>query len=99
MVVIIGGQPARFRSLIELYRQAGRGAGYSPETMKVGLYCCGFVGDTAQQAADDFYPDWALTFQRSARSGASAHRYGLSTTRCAHPTVRSLIPDPPFCLR
>ena len=30
MVVIIGGRPARFRSLIELYRQAGRRVGYSP---------------------------------------------------------------------
>ena len=80
MVTIIGGQPARFRPPIELYRQAGQRAGHSPETLKVGLYCSGFVGDTAQRAADNFYPGWALTFPGSAGSGASARRYGRSTT-------------------
>ena len=64
MVAIIGGQPARFRSLIELYRQAGQRAGHSRETLKVGLHCFGFVGDTAQQAADDFYPGWAQMFTK-----------------------------------
>ncbi len=59
MVAIIGGQPARFRPLIELYRQAGQRAGHSPVILKVGRHCFGFVGDTAQQAADDFYPGWA----------------------------------------
>lgn len=53
MVAIIGGQPARFRPLIDLYREAGRRAGHSPEQLKVGLHCFGFVGDTMQQAADD----------------------------------------------
>src|SRR5712675_961971 len=31
MVAIIGGETHRFRSLIDLYRAAGRGAGHSPE--------------------------------------------------------------------
>jgi len=64
MVAIIGGQPARFRPLIDLYRDAGRRAGHSPEQLKVGLHCFGFVGDTMQQAADDFYPGWAQMFTK-----------------------------------
>ncbi len=64
MVAIIGGQPARFRPLIDLYREAGRRAGHSPEQLKVGLHCFGFVGDTMQQAADDFYPGWAQMFTK-----------------------------------
>ncbi len=62
MVAIIGGEPRRFRPLIELYREAGRRAGYSPEQLKVGLHCPGFIGETSQQAADDFYPGWAHMF-------------------------------------
>ena len=62
MVAIIGGQPARFRPLIDLYREAGRRAGHSPENLIVGLHSVGFLGDTTEQAADDFYPGYAHTF-------------------------------------
>ena len=62
MVAIIGGQPARFRPLIELYREAGRRAGHSPEKLIVGLHSIGFLGETSRQAADDFYPGYAHTF-------------------------------------
>jgi probable LLM family oxidoreductase len=62
MVAIIGGEPRRFRPLIELYREAGRRAGHSAEKLVVGLHSIGFLGDTTQQAADDFYPGYAHTF-------------------------------------
>ena len=62
MVAIIGGEPKRFRPLIDLYREAGRRAGHSAEKLIVGLHAIGFLGDTAEQAADDFYPGYAHTF-------------------------------------
>jgi probable LLM family oxidoreductase len=62
MVAIIGGEPKRFRPLIELYREAGRRAGHNPEKLTVGLHSIGFLGDTTKQAADDFYPGYAHTF-------------------------------------
>jgi len=62
MVAIIGGEPRRFRPLIELYREAGRRAGHAAEQLIVGLHCIGFLGDTTQQAADDFFPGYAHTF-------------------------------------
>jgi alkanesulfonate monooxygenase SsuD/methylene tetrahydromethanopterin reductase-like flavin-dependent oxidoreductase (luciferase family) len=62
MVAIIGGEPHRFRPLIDLYREAGRRAGHAVENLKVGLHSIGFVADTTQQAADDFYPGYAHTF-------------------------------------
>jgi probable LLM family oxidoreductase len=64
MIAIIGGQPARFRPLVELYREAGRQAGHRVEQLKVGLHCFGFVGDTDQQARDDFYPGWEQMFTK-----------------------------------
>jgi probable LLM family oxidoreductase len=62
MVAIIGGQPARFRPLIDLYREAGRRAGHGPEKLRVGLHLIGFIGDTTAQAADDFFPGYQHTF-------------------------------------
>ena len=62
MVAIIGGEPRRFRPLIDLYREAGRRAGHAPEKLIVGLHSIGFLGETTRQAADDFYPGYAKTF-------------------------------------
>jgi probable LLM family oxidoreductase len=62
MVAIIGGEPKRFRPLVDLYREAGRRAGHSPDKLIVGLHSVGFLGDTTKQAADDFYPGYAHTF-------------------------------------
>src|ERR1700681_3905894 len=38
MVAIIGGETHRFRPLIDLYREAGKKAGHSPDRLKVGLH-------------------------------------------------------------
>ena len=62
MVAIIGGEPHRFRPLIDLYREAGKRAGHAPEKLIVGIHSIGFAGDTTQQAADDFFPGYAQTF-------------------------------------
>jgi probable LLM family oxidoreductase len=62
MVAIIGGEPHRFRKLIDLYREAGLRTGHAAEQLKVGLHMIGFLGDTTAQAADDFFPGYAHTF-------------------------------------
>jgi len=62
MVAIIGGEPHRFRELIDLYREAGKRSGHAPEQLKVGIHSIGFAGDTTEQAAEDFYPGYAHTF-------------------------------------
>lgn len=61
MVAIIGGEPHRFRPLIELYREAGRRAGHPAEQLAVGIHSIGFLGDTTEEAANDFYPGYAQT--------------------------------------
>jgi probable LLM family oxidoreductase len=62
MVAIIGGEHRSFRSLIDLYREAGQRAGHSPEQLKVGIHSLGYVADTTEQAADEFFPGYARTF-------------------------------------
>jgi probable LLM family oxidoreductase len=62
MVAIIGGETRRFKPLIDLYREAGRRAGHSPDQLKVGIHSLGYVAKTTKEAIDDFYPGYAHTF-------------------------------------
>src|ERR687890_680298 len=61
MVAIIGGETHRFRPLVDLYRKAGKQAGYSADQLKVGVHSLGYIAESTQEAIDDFYPGYART--------------------------------------
>src|SRR5579862_804233 len=93
MVAIIGGEPHRFRPLIDLYRKAGQRAGHAPEKLIVGLHSIGFLADTTDQAADDFFPGYAHTFNEigKERGWSRTTRAQFDATR--GPTGALLIGD------
>ncbi|CAM5548397.1 putative LLM family oxidoreductase [Aquamicrobium terrae] len=66
-LAIIGGEPARFAPLFGLYREAARRAGQDPAGLATSLNVHGFVGETAEQAADDFYGPQAEVMNRIGR--------------------------------
>jgi probable LLM family oxidoreductase len=59
MVAIIGGETERFRPLVDLYREAGRKAGFAADQLKVGLHSPGYVAATNVEAVADYYPGYA----------------------------------------
>lgn len=63
MVAIIGGDFARFRPAVDLYREAGRRAGHAP-ALRVGVHAFGFVGETDAEAERDFFRGWSNSFRR-----------------------------------
>ncbi|OXG04420.1 putative LLM family oxidoreductase [Flavobacterium araucananum] len=67
MVAVIGGQTHRFKPLVDLYREAGKAAGYQPEELQVGLHSPGFVGTTTQKAIDEYYPGYAELWTKLGR--------------------------------
>lgn len=67
MIAVIGGDTHRFRPLVDLYREAGKKAGHSPETLTVGLHSLGYVANTTEEAVRDYYPGYAETFTRIGR--------------------------------
>jgi probable LLM family oxidoreductase len=67
MVAIIGGETHRFRPLVDLYREAGKRAGYSPGQLKVGMHSLGYVAGTTQDALDEFYPGYAEAMTKIGR--------------------------------
>jgi probable LLM family oxidoreductase len=62
MVAIIGGETRRFRPLVDLYREAGRLAGFGPDRLRVGVHALGYIAPTSKEAADDFFPGYARAF-------------------------------------
>src|SRR5262245_47129443 len=58
MVAIIGGEPRRFRPLIDLYRETYKRHRHQAP-MRVGVHMLAYVDQTTQEAADVFYPGYA----------------------------------------
>jgi probable LLM family oxidoreductase len=56
-LAIIGGQPARFRPLVDLYHRALEQGGHEPQPVAVHVH--GYIADTEQRAVADFYEPYA----------------------------------------
>ena len=66
-VAIIGGEPARFAPLVDLYRRAASQAGFDPATLPVGINSHTYVASTSQRAADEYFPAYAGMMSRIGR--------------------------------
>ena len=66
-LAIIGGMPERFAPFVELYRRAAQDAGHDAARLPVGINTHGYVADTSQQAADEFFPSYAAQMTRLGR--------------------------------
>ena len=67
MVAIIGGEPRRFRPLVDLYQETGKQFGYSPDQLKVGVHALGYVAHTTEDAIADFFPGYVRAFASVAK--------------------------------
>ncbi len=93
-VAIIGGEPHRFRPLVELYREAWRRAGHDPGKADVALHMVGFVAETDQAAADTLWPAYATTFGRIGRERGWAPMNRSAFDAQRGPTGAFLVGDP-----
>jgi probable LLM family oxidoreductase len=66
-LAIIGGEPARFAPLFDLYRQAAARAGHAAAGLRTSLNVHGFVAETGQEAAETFYAPQAEVMNRIGR--------------------------------
>jgi probable LLM family oxidoreductase len=66
-IAIIGGEPARFGPLADLYREAGRRAGVAADKLLVGINGHGFLADTAEAATHAFFAPYAEVMSRVGR--------------------------------
>jgi probable LLM family oxidoreductase len=66
-IAIIGGIPARFNSLTELYRKAYSESNQPADQFQLGINAHVFVGDNSQDAADAFFPSYAAMMTQIGR--------------------------------
>ena len=66
-IAIIGGEPAHFVPLVELYRDRARKAGHDPRALPIGINSHAFLAERSQDAADAFFPPYAEVMTRIGR--------------------------------
>jgi len=66
-LAIIGGAPARFAPLVDLFREAATHGGHDPAALPVGVHSHGYVAEGSKQAADEFFPSYAAAMTRIGR--------------------------------
>ncbi|MGW4124914.1 LLM class flavin-dependent oxidoreductase [Nocardia sp. NPDC004711] len=81
-IAIIGGQPARFKPLVDLYHRALEEGGHEPQP--VAVHAHGYVADTDKEAVEDFYAPYAR-----AMSGIGRERGWGPMTRQQFDALRS----------
>jgi len=66
-VAIIGGAPARFAPLVDIYRDAAGAAGHDPATLPVSINSHAYVAESSQRAAAEYFPGYAAMMTRIGR--------------------------------
>ncbi len=66
-LAIIGGAPERFGVLATLYRKTLTESGYDPADYPLSVHAHGLVAESAEQAAEVFYPSYAAAMSRIGR--------------------------------
>jgi alkanesulfonate monooxygenase SsuD/methylene tetrahydromethanopterin reductase-like flavin-dependent oxidoreductase (luciferase family) len=66
-LAIIGGNPDRFAFFANLHRQVLAEHGFDPAQVPLAVHAHGHVADTAEQAAEEFYPSYAAAMTQLGR--------------------------------
>lgn len=64
-LAIIGGMPARFRPFVDLHQDAAARAGHPRPRLAINSH--GYVAETSQQAADEFFPPYEVAMSEIGR--------------------------------
>ncbi|MET0244079.1 MAG: LLM class flavin-dependent oxidoreductase [Flavitalea sp.] len=55
-IAILGGEPARFAQLTDLYRKAAASKGHDLSKLQIAINEHMYIAETSEQAADEFFP-------------------------------------------
>lgn len=66
-LAIIGGSPDRFKVLADLHRKTLIENGYDPEQVPLSVHGHGYIADSNEQAADEYYASYAAAMTRIGR--------------------------------
>ena len=64
-LAIIGGSPANFQPLVDLYRKTSAAAGHGK--LPLAVHSHGYIADDSQKAGDEFFPSYAYVMSNIGR--------------------------------
>jgi alkanesulfonate monooxygenase SsuD/methylene tetrahydromethanopterin reductase-like flavin-dependent oxidoreductase (luciferase family) len=66
-LAIIGGEPARFVPMVDLYRESALRAGHDPAKLQLSINSHGYIADSSRQAADEAFPAYQVVMSKIGR--------------------------------
>jgi len=66
-IAILGGAPAQYVTFADIYRRAAQQAGHDVASLPLCINCHFHLAEDSKQAADEFFPAYALTMNRIGR--------------------------------
>lgn len=66
-LAIIGGDPERFAPLAEIHRRSLEESGYDPADVPLAVHAHGYVADSQDQAAEEYYESYSIAMSRLGR--------------------------------
>jgi probable LLM family oxidoreductase len=83
-LAIIGGSPDRFAVLADLHRRSLAESGHDPAVAPLAVHAHGYVADSSEQAAEEYYDPYAVAMSQIGRE-----RGWGAMTRLQYETMRS----------
>jgi probable LLM family oxidoreductase len=93
-IAIIGGTPARFASLASLYREVAAQAGHDADALPISINSIGYVADTSERAADEFYEGYARVMTQLGRERGWAAMTRMQFDQLRGPGGALVVGDP-----
>ena len=93
-LAIIGGDPERFAGLAELHRRSLRDAGYDPAEIPLAVHAHGYVADSEDQAAEEYYESYAIAMSRLGRERGWGPMTRIQYDMMRGPTGSLVLGDP-----
>ncbi|MBA3829266.1 MAG: LLM class flavin-dependent oxidoreductase [Taibaiella sp.] len=66
-IAILGGNPAQFLPLVNLYRESAAKTGHDSTQLQLAINAHMYIADTSEQAADEFWPMYSKLMTRVGR--------------------------------
>lgn len=82
VLTILAGNPNNFgKQIVTAYRQAGSAAGHDEDKLKIAIASHGYIGETSEQALDEFFPYYANYIGVMMERYISKHHLMTATSR------------------
>ncbi len=93
-LAIIGGNPDRFAFMADIHRRTLVASGYDPKQVPLAVHAHGYIADSDDQAAEEFYPSYAQAMTQLGRERGWPPMTRIQYDAMRSPAGSLLVGDP-----